>query len=155
MKPRSGFTLIEMTIVLAICGMIVILAPNLMQWMQLQGVGHAVDQLRADLLLARTMAINHKKTCTIRFNYPGPGQYTNLLTNRMVNLSQYRGGVHFMPKGPDNDAMSGQINFTRRGMAAPAGDVYLSDRQNQRMYRLRVLVPGGISIFRWGEKQWQ
>jgi hypothetical protein len=60
-----------------------------------------------------------------------------------------------MPIGPNNDPMSDRINFTRRGMTTPAADVYLADTDADHIYKIRVLVPGGISIFRWNGTSWQ
>ena len=155
MKPNHGFTLLEMMVVIAILGAVIISVPNILQWLRYQGVQHAADQLRCDLQLARMMAIRQKQTCALLFNHPAAGQYTNSLNNKTVHLSAYRGGVHFLRNGPGNDAMSSAIKFSRRGMAVPAGDIYLADQDNQNIFRILVLVPGGISVLRWNGRSWQ
>jgi len=156
MKVRPcGFSLIELMLVLALMAAVVVATPALMQWIQRQGLRHAVNQLRADLQLARMMAINQKQTCSILFNAPEPDQYTNSLSNRIGRLSNFRGGVHFLSHGPDGNPMSPRISFTRRGMAVLSADVYLADRENLTNYRILVLAPGGISISRWNDGRWQ
>jgi prepilin-type N-terminal cleavage/methylation domain-containing protein len=155
MSAQSGFSLFEMMVVIAIIGSVIVSAPFLMQRMQLQGVSHAVDQLRGDLQLARMTAIRRKQTCMIVFNHPGPNQYSNSLTGKVVNLNSYRGGVHFLAEGPDHDAMSAKIAFTQRGMAVPAGDVYMSDGSGKIVFRLLVMTPGCIDLFRWDGGKWR
>jgi type II secretory pathway pseudopilin PulG len=155
MKTYSGFTLLELATVLAILTITVIGIPPMMQWLNRQGVRHAVDQLNGDLQLARVMAIRQKQTCAVTFNQPGPNQYVNSINQKIVDLSSYRGGVHFMSRGPTDDAMSLRICFTSRGMTVPAADIYLANGGRQDIYRLRVLVPGGISIFRWDGDHWK
>jgi prepilin-type N-terminal cleavage/methylation domain-containing protein len=149
-----AFTLLEAMIVIAIIGSTFIALPALLQWMNQQGISHAADQLRCDLQLARMMAISHRKACAIQFNVPGKNQYQNSLTQKVVDLGAYKGGVHFLPEGPDRNAMSGQIIFNSRGMAVPAGDIYLANTKESRIYRLLILMPGGISQFRWNGEQW-
>ena len=154
MDRRGGLTLIELLMVMVIIGMTLFSVPSMLHWLNRQGVAHAVAQLRADLQLARVMAIRQKQTCTLSFNNPGRNQYANSLNRNVTDLSAYRGGVHFMARGPDDDPMSARINFTRRGMTTPAGDIYLADARQERIYKIRVLVPGGISVFRWADDGW-
>ena len=150
-----AFSLLELMIVTAILGVISIGAPAIYQWIRYQGVSHAADQLRCDLQLARLMAISRKQPCKLEFNSPGTGQYRNSLSHQVVDLRIYRGGVRFLPQGPDGNSMSSQISFNSRGMAVPAGDIYLSNEDHTRIFRLLVLMPGSISIFRWERGQWR
>jgi prepilin-type N-terminal cleavage/methylation domain-containing protein len=155
MKTRKGFTLLEVVIVMTIIAMTVISVPPVVQWLNRQGIRHAVDQLRSDLQLARMTAIRQQQNCTVVFNQPGTDQYMNSVNRKVVDLSRYRGNVHFLRRSPDNNDMSSRINFTRRGMCAPAADVYLADGDLQSIFRIRVLIPGGISIFRWNGQSWR
>ncbi len=156
-RRSNGFTLLEAVTVMAVLTTMVIAVPPMLQWMRRQGVGYAAAQLQTELRLARMMAINRQTTCTMAFNRPGGNQYQNLLDGRLGNLLVYRGGVHFMAKGPDGKKMAEEISFNGRGMSvsvSPA-DIFLADESRSRIYRLRVLLPGGISCSRWQADQWQ
>ena len=157
MRTRaSGFTLLEAMISVAIVVFMVIAAPPVLNWLSKQGVGHAVNQLRSDLQLARMMAINRKQACAIVLNTPDANQYQNSLNRQIVNLGSYRGGVRFLNPGPDGSRSSSQIVFNRQGMSAgPPADVFLADRKNSSIYRIRVMMPGGISVYRWSGDRWQ
>lgn len=143
--------------VMAVMAAIVIAIPPIIQWMRYQGVSHATEQLRVDLQLARMMAISKKQTCTVRFNAPGPNQYTNMLSNRYTDLSVYRGGVGFLSQGPDGRMMAEEISFNRHGMSTTVMpvDIFLCGQDRLNPYRIRVLLPGGISVYRWNGRQWQ
>ncbi len=153
----SGFTLIEAIMVMTIMTAVVISVPPMMRWLRYQGVGHAVEQLRVDLQLARILAISRKQTCSVRFNVPGPNQYTNTLNNKHTDLSIYRGGVYFMDPGPEGSAMAAEICFNRQGMSNTVTpvDIFLSDQDRLSIYRIQILLPGGISVYRWNGKQWK
>ncbi len=156
MKSVSGFSLMEALMVLAILATVVICAPNFYGWFRQQGAGLAAQQLRADLQLARIMAINHKKDCAIVFNDPRPDQYRNSLNQQTVDLSAYRGGVGFLAIGPDKQAARTQITFNCQGMStsAVAVNVFISDQQQHAIYRVQVRGPGGISVARWQAGDW-
>lgn len=155
MRARRGFSLLELLIVMGIAALTVISVPPMIHWLNRQGLRHAVEQLRCDLQLARVMAIRRQQTCAVIFNQPGTNQYINSISQKISDLSRYRGGVHFLSPGPDHDAMSSRINYTRRGMSTPAGDIYVADGDQQNIFRIRVLIPGGISVFRWNGEAWQ
>ena len=156
MPLKRGFTLLELMIVIAIAGMSIILTPPILRWLDQKGVRQAAEQLYAELQLARLTAIRNKKPCGLYFNSPGINQYINTQNNQQINLDQYRGGVHFMQTSPDGKTMSETIRFNRQGMSmsiAPA-NVYLSDQSGISIYRLRVMLPGGISLDRWKGMGW-
>jgi prepilin-type N-terminal cleavage/methylation domain-containing protein len=155
MCRNSGFTLLETMVVMAVMTL-VIAVPAFYSYFERQGVRLAVDQLRGDMQLARIMAINRKQTCTIVFNHPEPGRYTNSLSRQVVDLAAYRGGVVFMAKGPEGGKTGNKVSFNRQGMStsAAAVDVYLADRKATNIYRIRVLGPGGISVTRWSGNHW-
>ncbi|WP_054031065.1 GspH/FimT family pseudopilin [Desulfatitalea tepidiphila] len=155
MRKCHGFTLLELSVVLGIICLVVIAAAPIHSWIQRQGTGLATEQLRGDLQMARLMAISRKQTCSIVVNAPSKNQYLNSLNRQCVDLDSYRGGVHFLQRGPDGKPASDAITFNRRGMAISLGSIYLADDQMSDIYRVRVMTPGGISIYRWSGDGWQ
>jgi Tfp pilus assembly protein PilV len=159
MKPglAAGFTLVEAMVTVAIISATVITIPPMAQWLERQGVRHAVEQLQADLQLSRVTAIRDRKTCDVRFNIPGPNQYFIESVNRHGDLEAYHGNVHFLKQGPDGKSMTGKVSFNSRGMSttvAPA-DIFLSDGIGSAVYRIQIKLPGGISVHLWRGHRWQ
>jgi hypothetical protein len=155
--PSAGFTLIEATVVVAILSATVITLLPLQQWLNRQGVRHAVDQLQSDLQLSRVTAIREKETCCVRFNNPDVNQYFLEFADRPCDLAAYRGNVHFLKRGPDGKPMAGRVSFNCRGMSttvAPA-DIFLADGSGGIVYRVQVKLPGGISVRLWRNHRWQ
>ena len=156
MKTKQGFTLMEAVVVLAILSVMGLCVPALNGWFQRQGVTLAAEQLRADLQLARIMAINQKKNCAIVINTPKPNQYRNSLNQQITDLAAYRGGVGFLTIGPDEDHAKTQITFNRQGMStsAVAVNLFLTDQEKHAIYRVQIRGPGGISVARWQGGIW-
>ncbi len=159
MKPAriSGFTLIEALVVIAIISTVVISFPPMLQWIRQQGVRHAVEQLQSDLQWARVAAIRQRQTGAVRFNTPGLNQYSVTHNKRSTDLKEYRGGVHFLKQGPDGMKMASEVNFNCQGMSASVipADIFLSDADSSAIFRIRILLPGGISVYRWTGGHWQ
>jgi len=142
--------------VMAILAMVIIGATALGSRLGRQGVGLAVDQLQADIQLARLMAIRHKSQCAVVFHEPDLEQYRNTISGQWKGLDYFQGGVHFLSQGPDGRSAASQIVFNRRGMSTSPmpKEVFLSDAEGRTVFRVRVLLPGGISIHRWGKDRW-
>jgi prepilin-type N-terminal cleavage/methylation domain-containing protein len=156
-RRSSGLTLVEMLVVLAIMGTVIVGLPTLLLSMRQQGAGHAVNQVRADLQRARVMAIKQKHECSVEFNKPGINQYANTFNHRISDLTAYQGGVHFMQKGPDGDNMTAKVAFNRKGMSTTIApkNIYLSNQSCTNIYRVSILPPGGIFVHRWNGQNWQ
>jgi prepilin-type N-terminal cleavage/methylation domain-containing protein len=159
MKPAqtAGFTLIEAMVVVAIISTTVITIPLLHQWLNRQGVRHAVEQLHTDLQLSRVTAIRQRQTSCVRFNTPGLNQYLIESVNRRCDLAAYRGNVHFLRQGPDGAPMTTKVSFNCQGMnttVVPA-DIFLTDGGGSAIYRIEIMQPGGISVHRWSDGGWR
>jgi type II secretory pathway pseudopilin PulG len=152
----AAFTLIETIIVISIVSSVVLCVPPMLQWLRQQGVGHAASQLQADLQLARITAIRQRQTCALSFNTPGLNQYINSHTKRCCDLENFRGNVHFLKQGPDGKKMAAAVNFNRQGMSTTVipSNIYVSDGDGTLIYRIQVLLPGGISVTRWISGGW-
>lgn len=153
---HSGFTLLEAALVMTIAGIVMLGVPPVWQWLRTQGPGHAVDQLAADLQLARMTAIRKRIRCALQMNTPGPNQYQNSVSGRITNLSAYRGGIHFLPRGPNGRTMAVHVTFNQQGMSTSVApkDLFVADRDRRVIYRVRVLAPGGICVYRWIDGRW-
>jgi prepilin-type N-terminal cleavage/methylation domain-containing protein len=156
MKTAPGFTLLELVMVMAILAMVIIGAQAVGSRLGRQGVGLAVDQLRADIQLARLMAIKSKRQCALVFHSPRREQYRNAITGQWKSLEYFQGGVHFLSQGPDGKPAASRIIFNRRGMSTSPmpKEVFLTDADGRNIIRVRVLLPGGISVHRWGNDRW-
>lgn len=153
---HSGFTLLEAALIMIIAGIVMLGAPPVWQWFRIQGPGHAVDQLTSDLQLARMTAIRKRTRCALQINTPGPNQYQNSVSKRITNLSAYRGGIHFLPRGPNGCTMAPHVTFNQQGMSTSVvpQDLFVADRDRRVIYRVRVLAPGGICVYRWFGGRW-
>jgi type II secretory pathway pseudopilin PulG len=157
MDKHSGFSLLEAALIMAIAGIVMLGVPLVWQWLRTQGPVHAVDQLTADLQLARMTAIRKRSRCALQMNTPRPNQYQNSISRRITSLSAYRGGIHFLPRGPNGRSMATHVTFNQLGMSTSVApkDLFVADRDRRAIYRVRVLAPGGISVYRWFDGQWQ
>jgi prepilin-type N-terminal cleavage/methylation domain-containing protein len=153
----AGFTLIEVMVVIALISATVITILPMQQWLNRQGVRHAVEQLQSDLQLSRVTAIRNKETCCVRFDNPAPNQYFIESVNRRCYLSAYRGNVHFLKQGPDGKQMAGKVSFNCQGMSTTVvpADIFLTDGSGSAVYRIQVKLPGGISVHLWRNRHWQ
>ena len=155
-KCSNGFSLLELMLVVAIAGSMMIAVPAIISWMNQSGVRHAAETLYAELQLARLSAIRNKQPCALVFTTQDSNQYCNSLTHQCVELARYRGGVHFLPVGPKGKPMATEIRFNRQGMSmsiAPV-HVYLTNMDRTAIYRIRVMLPGGLALERWNGKDW-
>lgn len=152
----NGYSLLELMLVVAIAGSVMMAAPPIISWMDQSGVRHAAEHLCAELQLARLSAIRNKQPCALVFTTQDSNQYCNSLTHQCVELAQYRGGVEFLPVGPKGKPMAAEIRFNRQGMSmsiAPV-HVYLTNRDHTTIYRIRVMLAGGLALDLWNGKDW-
>ena len=151
-----GFTLIELIVVVAIM-MTTIVAFPMGLYMRSKGIALAVDQIRSDIHQARLMAISRKQPCAIVLNYSQQNEYYNSLTLQAKQLSRFHSGIHFLEQGPDGRASANRIVFNRRGMSTSVApqQLFIADADLTKIFRIRVMLPGGISIHRWMNEKWR
>jgi prepilin-type N-terminal cleavage/methylation domain-containing protein len=161
MKKRAGFTLIELMVVIAIIGiMILIMGPPVNRWLAQRGVHEAAVQLAESLQRAKLLAIRQSANSTLTVNV-GTRQYTvtsnNPVSNEVVQLGHYRGDVIFTNDPQTGAACSPLITFTPQGFALPSAAggnqqivlTTVAPGIPAQWYRIIVSVAGGISIHRW------
>ena len=146
----KGFTIVELMVVIAVIAILsAVAAPQIRDHLRSSSLKNAARQISSDLSMAKSTAIRNQASCAINFNNPAADQYTTTLINRTTNLSQYMGGVVFTGN-PDGgpDVFSPNVTFDPRGLSAPS-QVYLTNQDNQFIYRIQVSAAGGISLQRW------
>ena len=147
----SGFTLIELVIVMSImAALLAVAAPPMINWVRGRGARDAAFQMSMDLQRARMLAIQRGVNCSIMIDTPGPNQYTISIINEVMDLGRYRGTVVFSNAPDISDPV---ITFTPQGVCQIPGMFYLSD-QNRR-FRVRATVAGAVSVHWDSSGQWK
>jgi type II secretion system protein H len=137
----AGFTLMELMVVIAIIAIIVgIATPSMMGYMRQRGVREAADQLAMDMQRAKMLAIARNANCAIVIDAAN-NRYLNSLTNEIVEMARFRGGVTFAAPLIDPP----QVTFTPQGICSDPGDIFLTNADGVVPLRVRTTLAGGIS----------
>lgn len=174
-KDSSAFTLIELMVVIAIIGIILVLAiPNFGGMQQQARIRAGAKQVAQDFRQIRERALSKGLVYTVTFDITGKREYT--VTYRDVNdslksatyrLGSVAGGnlvfgttgamTTYPPEGSGNPPADGVdfegnvLEFNNRG-GADKGVVYITD--NKDNYAVGVNRFGKIKVYRYKNGQW-
>lgn len=154
MQKRSGFTLIQLTIVIALLTILTAVGvPNFLSWLPKYRLKRAARDLYSNLHLAKMSAIKANKDCRVNY-YKNPDRYTVDLLNKTIRLSDYKSGITFC--GPNNQTFAvPTITFNSRG-TGNSGYAYLSNSGNTAYYRVGPLTSGAVKLQKWsGGTSWK
>lgn len=148
MQKRSGFTLIQLTIVIALLAILAgVGVPNFLNWLPKYRLRSAARDLYSNLQLAKMSAIKANKKCRVNY-YKNPDRYTVDLLSKTIRLSDYKSGITF--QGPNNQTFAvAAITFNSRG-TGNSGYAYLTNSGNTAYYRVGPLTSGAIKLQKWG-----
>jgi len=97
MKPKSGFTLIELMVVTAIISIIMMIAvPNVIQWVSTQRFNSGVRDIQATIESMRLYAAKENSTATISFT---AGANSYVTTKRKRGIGDVNTTTHKLPGG--------------------------------------------------------
>ena len=149
MRNKRGFTLVELMIVVCITGILAVIGgPAINSYLEVRGLSAAANRLRGDMQLAKLEAIKQNANCTLTFT---PTSYSNNLTGKAVNLTQFRGVVTLGTDPGAGTPGSATITFRPDGWSTAVGAVYVYSQAVglNKPHRLRVTIAGGISQHVW------
>lgn len=153
MRKKSGFTLTELIVVIAVLGILTVAgATNFLSWLPKYRLKSAARDLYSNMQLAKMAAIRANGNCSILYS-SNPDQYTVSLLNKTVVLGDYGSGVNF--DGPSNETFAvATITFNSRG-TSNQGYAYLSNSGNTAYYRVGPLLSGVINLQKWDGGSWE
>jgi type IV fimbrial biogenesis protein FimT len=143
---RRGFTLVEMLVVLVLMGIMAAMAgPRLVNWARVVGQRGALNELVADLSLARTQAVRKGQTVSLRvasntaYSVTVDDAAGNVVTTlKQVNLTRTY-------KGARLTRTAGRVSFDSRGMYRTSSTFAdLGIRQGTTTKIVRISVVGRI-----------
>jgi prepilin-type N-terminal cleavage/methylation domain-containing protein len=112
LRPASGFTMIEVMVVIGILAVAAtIVAPNLIGWRGRTSLRAAVNELRGDLLMMKTLAIKENTTVTVTLNRQ-TANYTISFNGRDLKSVPLPSGISLNPGSQSETAV---YSFNSRG----------------------------------------
>lgn len=167
MGGRSGFTLVELVVVMAIFAVLLAIAiPNFEALVYGSGSNRALIELVGVIQDARLKAIKSGRTVTVRFNIPAANQvqvdWTENGAGRSLfhPLSRDAARVTFDAAPPGGaPAPAPVFTFTNLGFVQPVGgnttsNIYIVDNRNGRRFQVAATIGGGIIERFWDGGAW-
>ncbi len=143
---RRGFTLVEMLVVLVLMGIMAAMAgPRLVNWARVVGQRGALNELVADLSLARTQAVRQGQTVSLRV--ANDTSYSVTVDDAAGNVVRTLKQVELTDtyKGARLTRTGGRVSFDSRGMyRANSNFAVLGVRQGTTTKTVRISVVGRI-----------
>jgi len=142
MKTKSGFTLNEMMIVIAIMAIITaIVTPNVMQWVGTQRFNSAVRDIQGSIESMRLYAVKENSPTTISFT-DGANSYVTTVRRRGVAV--VRSIPHTLPHGITVSPTM-NLEFSNLGTAPTFGTVTINGPQGLSL-DIAVAITGSSRI---------
>jgi len=170
MNNKRAFTLVELMVVIAIFGIIgLIAAPNLVTGLPKYRIKRAARDITSKIRAARAEAIKTSSDATIEFDLTNNRYSVNGTWHpdgEDGSLSEYYGSDVRFGVGDGATTDNGTCNFNSdnctatfnsRGILNPTGtggDIHLTNSQ-QATYRIRITPVGNIQLQKSADPGWQ
>jgi len=169
-KSASGFTMIEVLIVIVILAILMSIAiPGFSRWLPNYRLKGAARELYSNLQLAKSGAIRDRADWAVEF--PGGNTYrvvarygTDNVEVKSVDLSEYGSGVSFGAGGASGALGGGSITpvpanpvvFNSRGITTEEVSVfaYMTNDRNTS-YAIGTWASGSVMLRKWIGSDWE
>ncbi len=152
MGNGRGFTLVELTITMALVGIIVALSiPRLNQWQENQRFNGECVGIRSALMLARSTAIDENAPVVMAFDTEGGGGFTLFVDDGDSEQDEGEAVLleRRMPAGVvlyETDFPGGKAGYTPMGLPFSAGSVSLKNSEESRYHEVVLSAAGSVRI---------
>ena len=172
MNNKKAFTLVELCVVIAIFGILALIAaPNLVTGLPKYRIKRAARDITSKIRAARSEAIKTSDDVTIVFNlennrysidgtwYPdGDSDSNNVLSAHYGSgVSFGVGGSATAPDGECSFSDNCQVTFNSRGILTDPemdGEIHLTNIKDAA-YKIEINAAGNISLQQWIGSDWQ
>ncbi len=182
-KGNSGFTLLELMVVLAIIIIMVgIVAPTFIRWLPNMRLKSAARDLYSDLQQARVIAVNSNKTVAVKFdvvnnNYsrcddwvastPSVPAHCGSGFQILCDFNNKKSGIGYGYGSAVRDVLGGTalndaVNypsdialFTSKGLGGNAGYIYLENQESATSFAVGSSTNGVIRLLKWTGREWK
>lgn len=142
-QSQQGFTLIELMVVVAIVGLLSVLAvPNFTVWLSKYQLDQAVSELAADLNMAKFIAMNRNRQATVTIQLVGSTVQVSGLAGgvQIIPVKAFMGSVNGLPGG------TATVNFSSMGMSTSTAPQTIQLQNNKGLvYAVSVLPSGKVN----------